>query len=683
MLSGERELARVHPFARECRHFHRDRALELREPVVDEKDFEPRLVRDGLHADGRKEVLRAVLQALIVAEVVDARPRTHGPAIVELPEKGAVAALRGAPPELRRVPHALALAHLREVDIVVELLGQIKAGCDVIDHLFVAARALLMRVEDGGIQPVILGLFGVIAQSLLVGERLEAELAAKTSGTTAVIIERLQAVPYRPKVGVADVVALHVLALRGAAGRARDVRGRAVEESHPFRQDVIEKLLVPMHGSREAHPKIAHRLYLVISAPNCKTWVFTHTFHIEKHLFLHIGEEVGLIERIGHAGEHEVLPDHDAVAVAKLQHLVRSVIAAAPDADHVEVALRRRADVIFELLFVRAGVEAVKGDEVGALCEHPLPVDDKGEVAAVFVGGAVELQRPQPQRPLYGAYDAVLFRDDGDLQGVERLFLPCRHAAGPPKFRVLHGEAEGDVVGVVALQRPLRAVGSAEHRMRAEVRPVVQLDRGHVRSQGHSAPVVRLLYGKLRDLRVPPEIDVDVARDAARREHGTPVPPEMALRLPDAVYAVYAVGVGGSAVELALLRDVFDGRGNDDLDLIAPGTQELLDVELVHDVAVVRICDRLTVDEHGGEGVQLLAHQHRPVRFQVLLGDVKMAEPAPIALRDPKQILLVGALERVFDDAVRHEIEIVAGRDVGGVLHVVADVFQDPSSVQR
>ena len=219
--------------------------------------------------------------------------------------------------------------------------------------------------------------------------------------------------------------------------------------------------------------------------------------------------------------------------------------------------------------------------------------------------------------------------------------------------------------------------------MRAEVRPVVQFDRGHVRAQGHSAPVVRLLYGKLRDLRVPPEVDVDVARDAARREHGTPVPPEMALRLPDAVYAVDAVGVGGSAVELALLRDVFDGRGNDDLDLIAPGTQELLDVELVHDVAVVRICDRLTVDEHGGEGVQLLANKHRPVRFQVLLGDVEVAEPAPIALRDPKQILLVGALERVFDDAVRHEIEIVAGRDVGGVLHIVADVFQDPSSVQR
>ena len=194
------------------------------------------------------------MQAFVVAEVVHPRPRTHGPAVVELPEERAVATGGGAPPKFRRIPHALALAHLREVDVVVELLGKIEAGGYVIHHLFIAARALLMRVEHGGIQPVILRVFGVIAQSFLVGERLEAELAAKTGGTATVIFQGLQAVPHRPKVGVSYAVALHVLALRSAAGRAGDIWRRTVEESHPFGQDVIEKLLVPAHGPRESHP---------------------------------------------------------------------------------------------------------------------------------------------------------------------------------------------------------------------------------------------------------------------------------------------------------------------------------------------------------------------------------------------------------------------------------------------
>ena len=191
-----------------------------------------------------------------------------------------------------------------------------------------------------------------------------------------------------------------------------------------------------------------------------------------------------------------------------------------------------------------------------------------------------------------------------------------------------------------------------------------------------------LLYAHVRDLCGAPEIDVYIPRYAAGRQHGAPVPAEVALRFSYAVDAVNAVGVCGGAEEFALLGDVAHGRSDEDLDLIAPRTQELLDVELVRDVTIVGVRHRLTVDQHRGEGVQLLAHQHRPVRFEVFLGDVEVSEPAPIALRDPKQVLLVGALEGVFDGAVRHEVEIVARRDVGGILHVVGHVLQRPSSVE-
>ena len=101
------------------------------------------------------------------------------------------------------------------------------------------------------------------------------------------------------------------------------------------------------------------------------------------------------------------------------------------------------------------------------------------------------------------------------------------------------------------------------------------------------------------------------------------------------------------------------------------------------DVTIVRICHRLAVDEHRRKGVQLLAHQHRSVRFQLLRRDVEVAEPAPIPLGDPKQLFFVGVFERVLYGAVRHQVKVIAGRDVGGILHVVGNVLQSPSAVER
>ena len=409
--------------------------------------------------------------------------------------------------------------------------------------------------------------------------------------------------------------------------------------------------------------------------------MFTHTFYVEKHLFLHIGKEVRLIERIGHAREHEVLPDHDAVAVAKFQQSVGGVVAAAPHAQHVEVALRCGAHVIFQLFLVRAGVKAVEGDEVRALAEHSFTVDHESEVAAILVRAPVQLHRAQTYRPALFAHSALPALKP-HFQRVEGLGFPLRHTVGPPKLRVFHRETECELVRIHSLRRPLRAVGGAQHRFRRDLRPVVQPRRGHIRAQGHRAAVMLLQDRDLGDLRIAAVVDVDVAGNAARRKHGTPIPSEMALRLSYAVYAVYAVGVGGSAVELALLRDVLHGRGDDDLDLIAPRVQELLDVELVRDVAVVRIRHRLAVDQHRGKGVQPLAHQHRPVRFEILLADVEVAEPAPIPLRHPKEILLVGAFEGIGYRAVSHEIEVVAGRDVRRIFHVVGHVFEYPSAVK-
>lgn len=196
--------------------------------------------------------------------------------------------------------------------------------------------------------------------------------------------------------GVAYLVALYVFALRRAARGSGDIRRIAVEHGDPLGQNAIEKLLVPAHRFGIKRPEIAHRLYLVVSAPDRKTSVFTNTFYVEKHLFLHIGEKIRFIERIHHTGEHKVLPYHYAVAVAEVEQRVRRIVAAAPDAYHIEVRFRRRADVMFQLRGVGAGVETVEGDEVRSFAEHPFAVDYETEIAAVRVRASVELYLSQP-----------------------------------------------------------------------------------------------------------------------------------------------------------------------------------------------------------------------------------------------------------------------------------------------
>ena len=121
------EVARIDRSTVERSHFYAYRPLEPLRRVVDHRDGKAVLVRDDLHRKRRKEVPCAVLQTLVVAVIVYRRPRTHGPAVVELPEQRTVAPVRIAPPEFRRVAHAFALAHLREIDVVAKLRRKVEA----------------------------------------------------------------------------------------------------------------------------------------------------------------------------------------------------------------------------------------------------------------------------------------------------------------------------------------------------------------------------------------------------------------------------------------------------------------------------------------------------------------------------------------------------------------------------
>lgn len=86
-----------------------------------------------------------------------------------------------------------------------------------------------------------------------------------------------------------------------------------------------------------------------------------------------LGLDFGLgfgVLRIGGAGQHEVLPHHDAVLVAQVVELVGLVDAAAPGAHHIGVGFHKIADAALVVALGDTGDEGVVGNPVVAVRVH-------------------------------------------------------------------------------------------------------------------------------------------------------------------------------------------------------------------------------------------------------------------------------------------------------------------------
>ena len=409
--------------------------------------------------------------------------------------------------------------------------------------------------------------------------------------------------------------------------------------------------------------------------------MITQPFDIVNHLFVHIAEETLIVERIGHACEGEVVPHEYAALVAQPHELVRGVVSPAPYPYHIEVGVAAAVHEDGEVLVRRSRYEAVRRDHVRALAEDGDAVQDKAKILAVLVLPAVELESAEPhRRALFG--DRLAARDQADGEEVERLDILSREFARPPKLGLRYLAAEGHALGVrgaVDILFP-RGVTDGEHDFDAVgLRDRLGRDGG---LGSDPALLVSLSDAQALYVSALAGLDENVAGYAARREHGTPVPPEMALRFADMIHAVQPVEVGGRAVALFHLADIPDGRSDDYLHRVAPRAQAGGYVELRRDMAVLGRGDRLAVDEHGGEGVELTADQHRPFRGEQGLVRLERARPTPIVFRHPKQFFFVGAREGIGDAPAALKLEVIAGRDDGGIFLAVREILHSPISAK-
>ena len=138
-----------------------------------------------------------------------------------------------------------------------------------------------------------------------------------------------------------------------------------------------------------------------------------------------------LRRRIKIAGEHEILPNHEAEFVAEIVEMVKLVASAAPDADHVHVGCGGGVEQFLCQFRRGGGRERVGRNPVGALAEDFAAVDPEGKARASLIRRGDELNLAEPDA---SGFDLISALND---KFVERLFA---RSGRPPQFRIGHME---------------------------------------------------------------------------------------------------------------------------------------------------------------------------------------------------------------------------------------------------
>src|SRR6185437_8184977 len=208
-------------------------------------------------------------------------------------------------------------------------------------------------------------------------------------------------------------------------------------------------------------PGFPTRFDFVVATPQHDAGMIAQALYLLDRLDAHVVAE-RLAGRRDGAAEHEVLPHHQPQLVGHRVEVIRQVIAAAPDAQHVHVGVARRLEQLPESRGRDARGENVGRDEVGTLGENRNAVDDEFETLALWILLAAQLDAAQTRFAIRARQYLAVDRDV-DVEVIQVRFAV---AARPPTPRMRDLGRNRNGVGAslqfdILLQRLRAAVGRA------------------------------------------------------------------------------------------------------------------------------------------------------------------------------------------------------------------------------
>ena len=566
---------------------------------------------------------------------------------------------------LDAVLDGVGLQKLGGVDQVFEGRGIEVVVREIPENLAVAALALLMVLHHPG-EAVHVCFLAEGADGLHGGEALKAVLGAEAEVLLPVGGEGDAAVPDLPVVGVALGRVVRIVEAAAGGGAGGPVEGvRRVALTQLRQQVAVEPgVVVPHQLVVPGAPVEDAALHFVVAAEQPQRGVVVQPLEVAGGLLGELpGHLFGQVD-VG-AGYHEVLPDQDAVLVAVVEEAAVRVVTAAPDAQSVEIGVHRLAHQGFPPRRRYPAEEVVHGDHVGAHGEDLHAVEDKAELAALFVLVRLRADGEGPETQLLvAAVDHLAAVDQLNLEVVERLVAVTAH---PPKPGVVHGNH-----AVAVLQKnSLTVQGGVNFAAGTVTGGDGQLHRdgaaAMVLPNGHVLQLIHVIGNQLHG-----------TEDAHVGQRRTPVPAGLIQSLAQMGRAGDGVAVVHVEVVLVLCRGkILPGGLELQPQAVFAPVQQGLHAVAVDPVHILNFGQQRAVEIDVAEGVQavedqvdVVSGQERRIRVDhggkgaVLLGQVLQ-----LPLIEP--IEGVGNLFVIVQDAVHR---------AGGLARegLIALVFHDP-----
>src|SRR5258708_14777078 len=279
------------------------------------------------------------MQCLPASVVIDARPRSYRPAVVQLPIERSHGA-RTLPAQMFGADlDDLRLLHLAQIDERCEVLGLAVFTKHVGQDAFIAALIFLVGLHDDGTNVEVLRL-SECADGPHFRERLESEFRDEAWKSQLVIRGGRLRVPRLPVVHV-DVVRIVGRFLEVSTGRARRVRyGIGIlcdsalknvgEENYVILPDAFPSFcrnrLLEFLAVTPVEPS---GFDFIISAPDYDAGMIAQTLDLVDDFLPDVLLKGG-IARNHVAAEHELLPNHDSKFLTDVVKIVELIQTAPP-----------------------------------------------------------------------------------------------------------------------------------------------------------------------------------------------------------------------------------------------------------------------------------------------------------------------------------------------------------------
>ena len=286
-----------------------------------------------------------VVSQLPPSGVVHRAPGHRRPHVVHRPVEGSIVFAQAGAVTLQSLPQAFGLGHLTldNPSFQAVLHRCTRGGRHVVSHHVPPVKPRLEPIHLAPLAELQGFVLERVDARLLecrhVRQALESVFARKPTFMAAVVVPRLPPKPNAPRVGISCVF------LQGGGGGV--VERSAVFVHHVGQQPVKHGRCRLGHTHTVLSVQVVHLLpapgfpgfgHLVVPTPQGETRMVPQALHLRRRLGRHIVLKGRIVGHHG-AREHEVLPNQDALVVARLEESVGRVHAAAPNPKHVHVGV--------------------------------------------------------------------------------------------------------------------------------------------------------------------------------------------------------------------------------------------------------------------------------------------------------------------------------------------------------